>query len=258
MQRIRVMLAEDNAEIRQPIVRYLSEKEDIEIVATASNGNEVKTLVTLTKPDVLVLDIVMPYKDGLQVMSELRDEGFSQLRIIVLSGLSRDNTIRQAMSLGAYYYILKPFDPELLYRYIVQQDHDEWNPLGAMDEQPASDDAVLDMLLDEVIGASTNAAGGRYLQAAVRIAAGLSDLTGRITKEVYPAVAGLFDTNPAQVERAIRYAIEAAWERGSMKTCGLFHSKERPTNGEAIIILTGKYTAEIHKRRGEGRGAIPY
>ncbi len=254
MDRLRVMVVEDNREIQQSIVRYLSAKEDIEVVAVAANGVEARRLVMQTKPDVLVLDIIMPLQDGFAVMRQLRDEGIGDMRIIVLSGIARDSLIRQAMELGAYYYLVKPFDPELLYSYIVQKDSFDDDMLGAVQPLPLDESAALDKLLGETMGIPMHTKGGRYLHAAVRIAAELGSLSGRITKEVYPAVAQLYDTGISQVERAIRHAIEMAWTNGSMRKSGLFPANMRPTNGAVIGVLAARHLQDMRRsgaRKGE-------
>lgn len=256
MPRIRVMVAEDNLDTQQAVVRFLGGKPDIEVVAVAADGVEAINLARMTRPDVLVLDVVMPMLDGFEVIRLLREEGYTDMRIIVLSTLVRDALIRCAMDLGAYYYLAKPFDMELLYSYIVRKELflDE----SISSRKPPMDEAkLLDMLLGETLGIALHTRGGRYLHAAVRIAAGLDRLSGRITKDVYPAVARLYDTNAISVERAIRSAIEQAWDNGDMKASELFNTAKRPSNGEVINVVCGMYNLRIHQNQGSGMIPIP-
>lgn len=247
MQRTRVMVVEDDLTVQQSIVRYLGSKSDIRIVAVASDGVEAQVLVELTRPDVLVLDIVMPLQDGFAVMRRIREKGLTDIRIIIYSGYVRDHLIRQAMDLGAYYFLMKPFDFDLLHDYINHKDRYSDMNLGYLKRSHIDETKALDMLLGEIVGIPIHTKGGRYLHAAVRIACDMDSISGRITKEIYPAVAHLFGTNPSQVERAIRHATQIAWDRGNMKRCRLFSGSERPTNGEVISVLTGKHCMDMYK-----------
>ena len=115
---IRVMMADDNAEIRDRLHRYLKTKPDIDIVGSACNGAEAECMLRRLNPDVLLLDLVMPEIDGLELMRRMQAQpGASAVQVIVLTSLMRDGIIRQAMLLGASYYMVKPFElPELLAR----------------------------------------------------------------------------------------------------------------------------------------------
>ncbi len=239
VDRIRVMIAEDNEDVAQTIVNCLAMKHDIEIVAVEGNGIAAAHAALITRPDVLVLDIAMPDWDGFAVMQQLREHGLTGTRIIVLSGMRSDFMIHRALQHGAYYYMVKPFDPELLYGHIAQV-----APILAEKAAPAPDpfdeETALSMALSEVLGLSPRHRGTEYVKSAALIAMNMKQTGGRITKEIYPAVARLYGANPAQVERAIRHAIDCAWTRGIMKDSGLFPGNQRPSNGEVILALADK------------------
>jgi len=255
MDSARVMIVEDNRECLESLVSYLGSKPDIEVVATATDGREARNRAVQIMPDVIVLDIVMPQYDGFEFMRQLRKEVVTLPKIIVLSSSSRDSMVREATDLGAYFYLVKPCDPELLYAYIRDRDRFVDNPFCTPmpEPKPIDEYAALDALTGAVIGGSLNAKGGRYLLAAVHIASELESLSKRVTKEIYPAVAQLFNTTPSQVERAIRHTIETAWERGDIKASGLFGDGRRPTNGEVIAVLAGKRRVDLEKAKKGGR-----
>lgn len=241
-RRIRVMLAEDNDDVIQRIADYLCTKPDIEIVAIERDGIGAKNAAILTRPDVLVLDLILANLDGFAIMQQLREMRITDIRIIVLSGLHSDFMIQRALQLGAYYYMIKPFQVELLYSHIVQSEPGARRMTEKLYESVDEEQAIVAMLND-VMGMSRRLKGTEYLLRAVMIARGLSNMGGRITKEIYPAVARLYGANSAQVERAIRHAIDRSWERGMLQDSGLFQSGKRPSNGEMIMTLAARKSA---------------
>ncbi|MDL2205622.1 response regulator [Eubacteriales bacterium OttesenSCG-928-N13] len=246
MKRVRVMLADDNETMLANLVHFLSQKQDIEMVATVKNGADAKEKIVLLRPDVLVLDLIMPQQDGYAVLRSMRTLGIRDVRVIILSGLTRDGMIRSAMDLGAYYYLSKPIDLELLYQYIVEEDRfSDIEELNYTHLRPKADpNVLLDIMITETVGISMRNSGGRYLHTAVKLAGSMDSLNGRITKELYPAVAQLHDTDASRVERAIRYSIERAWTRGPMRDSGLFHTVKPPSNGEVIMALAKAHQAQ--------------
>ena len=120
MERIRVMLADDNQSIIKLLQDFFASKEEIEVVATVTDGAQVEQAVLEQRPDVLVMDIIMPRKDGFMALEELsRISDRARPKVIVLTGLSRDDFILRAIRLGASYYMVKPFDMQLLYSRIL-------------------------------------------------------------------------------------------------------------------------------------------
>lgn len=238
-EKIRVMIVEDNADVARTIVDYLSEKKDIELVAIESDGFVAAHAALMTQPDVLVLDLALPGWDGFAVMQQLREHGLHNTRIIVLSGMNSDFMIHRALQHGAYYYMVKPIEPELLYGHIAQVEPRLVEPAPPAPD-PFDEETAVMMLLSDVLGLSVWHKGTDYLKSAVIAAMNMKHKNGRITKEIYPAVACLHGANSAQVERAIRHAIDSAWNRGPLKASGLFPGRNRPTNGEVILALADK------------------
>lgn len=251
MERIRVMLADDNQNIVQVLKEYLSAQEDIEIVAAVSDGAQVAQAVLECSPDVLVMDIIMPRRDGFMALEELnRLEERVRPRVIMLTGLSRDDFILRAIRLGASYYMVKPFDMRLLYSRIVEIAR-EAEPVVTDLPQAAAreslDEQITNLFL--TIGIPAHIKGYQYLREAVRMVLEEHDLINRITKELYPGIARRFDTSPSKVERAMRHAIEVAWNRGRLDAVNqmygyrVFAAEDRPTNGEFIALISDKLSA---------------
>lgn len=257
-KRIRVMLADDNQSILRLLAEYFSGREEIELVGMVSDGTEIFEAVCEKQPDILVMDIIMPRRDGFMALEELaRLEEEKRPRVIVLTGLSRDDFIMRAIRLGASYYMVKPFDMELLCERIVeiagqeQRDKDEAEA-GRLDggrampptPQDSADEQITNLFL--TLGIPAHIKGYAYLREAVHMVLSDRSVLSRITKELYPGVARRFDTSASKVERAMRHAIEVAWARGRMDSanriygCKLFDAMDKPTNGEFISCVSEK------------------
>lgn len=270
MRPIRLMIADDCAATRESIARFMREKEDIEVVAMAADGIEAELYISLTRPDVLILDVVMPRMDGYALMQKLRQSAAILPRVVVISSMARESLIKNLMALGAYYYMAKPLNLDVLYQRVVECASQA--PDGAIDGAagnllreagqagllsgreiadalrayaPLMPQAYSDVegsapggprFLLHVLGIPMHVSGARYLETAGEVASRLNNLSRQMTKTVYPAVARAYGVSAQQVERAIRHAIALAWERGGMIRSAFFPGG-RPTNSEVIACL---------------------
>lgn len=265
-KKISVAIADDNKDFCQILNEYLMEEEDIEIAGIAKDGIEAYDLVIQKKPDLLVLDIIMPHLDGLGVMEKLKSTSLDKKpKIIVLSAVGQDNITQKALSLGANYYVLKPFDFEVFINRIrevagnsVIQENS--GILHSQEIKPKMTEAKYVNKMESIeaditnviheIGVPAHIKGYHYLRAAIRMVIDNVDLLGAITKELYPSIAEEFNTTPSRVERAIRHAIEVAWSRGDIekfrKLFGytIHNSKGKPTNSEFIAMVADKLRLE--------------
>lgn len=253
MDKIRVMLADDNQSILHLLREFFLRKEDIELVAAVSDGTEITEAVRLNRPDVLVMDIIMPRRDGFMALEELSHlEENLRPKIIVLTGLARDDFIMRAISLGASYYMVKPFDMHLLYSRILEIA----GGISAGHQAAAAENRNQTETVDEQItnlfltlGIPAHIKGYQYLREAVHMVIDNHDIINRITKELYPGIASRFDTSASKVERAMRHAIEVAWSRGRLDTVNkmygykVFDAMDKPTNGEFISCVSEKIRA---------------
>ena len=236
MDRIRVMLADDNLNILRALTDYLSRKPDIEVVAAVSDGEEI-----------LVMDIIMPRRDGFMTLEALNGmDAALRPRVIVLTGLARDDFIMRAIRLGASYYMVKPFDMNLLYARIVEIAGDQPQTVAAAPEtgRESVDEQITNLFL--TLGIPAHIKGYQYLREAVHMVLENHDVINRITKELYPGIARKFDTSASKVERAMRHAIEVAWSRGRLEAVNqmyghrVFAREDKPTNGEFIAMISDK------------------
>lgn len=266
MQKIEVLLADDNREFTNLLSEFIDEQHDMSVVGIAYNGNEVLRFIEQGNkvPDVLILDIIMPHLDGLGVLEKLREMDLNpQPKIIMLTAFGQENITQKAVQLGASYYILKPFDMEVLTNRIRQLvSNQSASDVGASASSPMKHKVVqmpkgknLDANITSIIheiGVPAHIKGYQYLREAITMVYNNIEILGAITKTLYPAIAEKYKTTPSRVERAIRHAIEVAWTRGNIDSIShLFGytiniSKAKPTNSEFIAMVADKLRIE-HK-----------
>ncbi|TCP69737.1 SpoIVB peptidase [Baia soyae] len=259
MNQIRVVLADDNREFTELVKEHLSSQPDLEVVGVAYNGGEVIEILKKEVPDVLVLDIIMPHLDGLGVLEQIQELQLQPMpKIIMLTAFGQEEVTQRAVSLGASYYILKPFDMDVLTERIRQMKgvssviRPRTNAMAAS-LSPRSNhlDVSITSVIHE-IGVPAHIKGYLYLREAITMVYNEVDLLGAITKTLYPRIAEKFKTTPSRVERAIRHAIEVAWSRGNMDSIRTLFgytinvSKAKPTNSEFIAMVADKLRIE-HK-----------
>lgn len=269
LHKIEVLLADDNREFTNLLSEYISEQADMSVSGVAYNGEEVLRHLEETRkvPDVLILDIIMPHLDGLGVLERLKEMNLSPMpKIIMLTAFGQENITQKAVQLGASYYILKPFDMDILANRIRQlAGNSTFSTTGSFSSSGASAiksnvvpiakgknlDANITSIIHE-IGVPAHIKGYQYLREAITMVYNNIEILGAITKTLYPAIAEKFKTTPSRVERAIRHAIEVAWTRGNIDSIShLFGytiniSKSKPTNSEFIAMVADKLRIE-HK-----------
>ncbi len=250
MGMIRVLIGDDNREFCELLRAFVESQPDFQVAGIAYNGAEVIDAIVEYQPDVLILDIIMPHLDGIGVLEQMgRMDLRVRPKVIMLTAFGQENITQKVLEMGADYYVLKPFSLEVLGNRIRQLAgagplRDEG---GALHRRLSGRglDANVASIIHEV-GIPAHIKGHRYLREAIVMMVEREGLLGGITKELYPAIARNHQTTPSRVERAIRHAIEVAWNRGNIEAlAGLFGhtiSRERgkPTNSEFIAMVADK------------------
>ena len=254
METVRVVVADDNLQLRDMVTEYLQEQSGIEVVGAAANGVEALQMVQEQEPDVLICDMIMPQMDGYAVLERLQAMKLAkQPGVIALTALGRDDFISRAINLGVNYYMVKPFDFMMLAQRVYEAAGESLKAeaIGARmigDAQKAGNESLEERIanLFLTVGIPAHIKGYQFLREAVRMVIENPELMSRITKELYPGIAARFDTTASKVERAIRHAIEVAWNRGRVDTlnrvlgCRVCTPEDKPTNGEFIAMLADK------------------
>ncbi|CEG27787.1 sporulation transcription factor Spo0A [Bacillus sp. B-jedd] len=261
MKKIKVCVVDDNRELVGLLEDYISSQEDMEVAGIAHNGQECLELLEEVRPDVLILDIIMPHLDGLAVlerMRELKNGPFPH--VIMLTAFGQEDVTKKAVELGASYFILKPFDMEMLGSHIrtvngksasMARKGPSSSYRSSSDQKPRNLDASITTIIHE-IGVPAHIKGYLYLREAISMVYNDIELLGSITKVLYPDIAKKYNTTASRVERAIRHAIEVAWSRGNIDSISsLFGytvsmTKAKPTNSEFIAMVADKLRLE-HK-----------
>ncbi len=249
-KKIKVLVADDNREISQLLEESFAVLPDIELVGVAANGTEAVKLLAGKNPDVLILDIIMPYLDGIGVLEQMAQMHLPHRpKVIMLTAFGQESITQRVLDLGVDYFLLKPFNLDTLIQRVRQLTcvHSRV-PVAAVKAQ-SLDEVVTNVIHD--IGVPAHIKGYQFLREAIMLVVRDIGLLGAVTKELYPTVARRFSTTPNRVERAIRHAIEIAWSRGNMELLSsLFGSaaegRGKVTNSEFIATVSDKLRMQLN------------
>ena len=258
---IKIIIADDNRNLCQMLQNYLQGQEDLNIVGVAYDGLEAWELIQTQEPDLIMIDLVMPNLDGLGVLERINARTtMTRPKIIMLTAFGQESLTHQAMMLGVDYFILKPFDLDILNKRIrsLMQDMPSSVPTQFSSASPIVTTVGSGLnLFGEVttmmhqIGIPAHVKGYQYIRDAILMVVEDVSLLGAVTKELYPDIAKKHDTAPSRVERGIRHAIELAWSRGHTDTLkqifgySMNIERQRPTNSEFIALLADKLRVRI-------------
>lgn len=258
-QKISVLIADDNKEFAGMVESYLKTDPALDVIGCAYDGAETLEMVKLCQPNVLLLDLVMPNVDGLGVLERLRHMQQAPA-VIVVSSAAKESIAHQCLSLNAKYFIAKPVDLEgLLQRVKMFSGSSADTELMKGGKTIYSDEGEhksvdMESLVTDIIhqiGIPAHIKGYQYLRYAIMKVVDNLEMINSITKELYPNVAEEFRTTPSRVERAIRHAIEVAWDRGDTDVLNSFfgytiaNTKGKPTNSEFIAMIADKLRLQM-------------
>ncbi len=247
---VQIMVADDSREFCDLINEAIVQREGFELCAVAGHGLEALAEIEEKQPDVVLLDLVMPHLDGIGVLERLQLMNLPQKpKIIILSAFGQDTFTQKAMEMGVDYYILKPFDFPVLFDRIIQL----FEGPKTMNYVKAGDSKNMNVLVTNIIhemGVPAHIKGYQYLRDSIIQVIEDVNLLGGVTKELYPSIAAKYKTTPSRVERAIRHAIELAWDRGNIEMMTRFFGytinleRGKPTNSEFIAMVADKLRIE--------------
>ena len=248
-KRTSVLIADNSEEFCSALCSALQRSEIFYVTGIANDGEQALRLLEERRPDVLVLDLMLAKRDGLGILKDLAGKEYRPA-ILATSGFVTDYVASAAAGLGVSYLVLKPCDMEALVDRLEEIRGGEQRTLTLRKGTAPNIETMVTNIIHE-IGVPAHIKGYQYLREAIIIAVNDMDVINAITKVLYPQVAKTFQTTPSRVERAIRHAIEVAWDRGDLDTLQRFfgytvsNTKGKPTNSEFIALIADKLQLQL-------------
>ena len=248
-KRTSILIADNSEEFCVSLSTALQRTERFAIAGTACDGEQALALLEERKPDILVLDLMLAKKDGLSILKSMA-AWERRPAVVATSGFMTDYVASAAAGLGVAYLILKPCDMDALVDRLEELRFDAGRSVPIRRAPGQSIEALVTGIIHE-IGVPAHIKGYQYLREAIIIAVNDMDVINAITKVLYPQVAKTFQTTPSRVERAIRHAIEVAWDRGDLDTLQRFfgytvsNTKGKPTNSEFIALIADRLQLQL-------------
>ena len=253
MEKLNVAIADDNERMLRLLGDIIESDDELNVVGVARDGEEAYHVIKAKEPDVVLLDIVMPKLDGLGVLDRVSQDTSIKKHpaFIMISAIGQEKITEDAFARGADYYIMKPFDNDIVLsriknvRRLAAGRGAEVRKVNAYEKVEAD---VTDIIHE--IGVPAHIKGYQYLRDAIVMSVNDMDMLNSITKILYPTIAKKYQTTSSRVERAIRHAIEVAWSRGKMDTIDemfgytIHNGKGKPTNSEFIALITDRIRLE--------------
>ena len=260
MAKYRILIADGNVQYRASLRDYLIAQEQVQHVDVVADGQAAMESLRSSHYDILITELIMPHMDGFSVMEQLSGGVISEPPIVVVvSAMRNEDMVRQACALGAKYFMMKPIEPEALFKRILDVMENTYvarSQVLSVNAQPKTlDEKITSVFL--IIGIPAHIKGYHYLREAIRMVYFDPDLINRITKELYPGIAKRFSTSASKVERAIRHSIEVAWTRGKIENINqifgfnIYTKNDKPTNGEFIALVADKLLMEDAREKGD-------
>ena len=244
-----VFIADSAEEFCTGLSGALQRAGGFQILGTANDGEAAIRAILDKKPDVLVLDLMLRKQDGISVLKAIAGMERRPLTLAT-SGFITEYVSAAAAGLGVRYLMLKPCDMTVLVERLTEIRGGENRRMPIRRCDKTSIETMVTGIIHE-IGVPAHIKGYQYLREAIIIAVNDMDVINAITKVLYPQVAKTFQTTPSRVERAIRHAIEVAWDRGDLDTLQRFfgytvsNTKGKPTNSEFIALIADKLQLQL-------------
>lgn len=259
--KIKIVIADTNDDYRMLLTDYLNTEGDFEVVYATGDGLAALEHIKSLKPAVLLTDTILPGLDGLGLMEEISAMPDTMRPVvIVVSALFSEHLIKAVADLGAAHFMQKGSEPSLLatrIRQLASSVPTQTQPIQRNLSAPKQEQSLEAMVTEIIheIGIPAHIKGYQYLREAIILTINDMDIINAVTKVLYPAVARKFGTTPSRVERAIRHAIEVAWDRGDLETLQKFFGytvsnlKGKPTNSEFIAMISDRLS--LQRKQGQ-------
>ena len=250
---LKIAVVEDQQEVRDELCRFIRKyaaENSLQVEAVPIEDGAVIAAHYEPGWDIIFMDVEMPGLDGFGVLKQLREQEGKVPKVILISAFCSDSVVSEAVDLGASYFLTKPVEENAL----LDRMRALFSRGASVEEHPAELKNLVTSVIHE-IGVPAHIKGYQYLREAIMIAVDDMDVINAVTKVLYPEVAKRFSTTPSRVERAIRHAIEVAWDRGDLETLQKYfgytvsNAKGKPTNSEFIAMIADRLVLEQRKDR---------
>lgn len=251
MRKQRLLVVDDNLSLIHMIREHANSSNNMEVVYEAHDGEEGLRMIKdhVNDVDLVLLDLIMPNKDGIYVLDKIKEEGLN-VNVIVITSFNADEMIKRVSTYNIKYFLLKPFD----FNDLEQRVLEATNQVETKNGQNLYENELkisVTKLLHE-LGVPSHIKGYQYIREGILLLYNNPNIVGGITKELYPEIACRFDTSVSRVERAIRHAIEVSWNRGNLELMeevfghSVDYDKAKPTNSEFIVTVADKLKLEFN------------
>ncbi len=250
MNKKTVFILQDTKEQCEEVAAAFNGDDRFEVIGSSFDGILGIATISEKKPNLVVTEVILTGYDGISVIEKAR-EMKSKTKFVVLSGFCRQEIINKAYDAGANYFMAKPVNYDLLKQRLIEID--ETTTAVGVSEPIKVRSISLDEKISKIfinVGIPPHIKGYVFLREGVKMAVEDPMIINNITKKLYPKIGEKFSTTPSKVERAIRHAIEVAWNRGRIESINnilgvrAYIGAEKPTNGEFIALVADKMLLE--------------
>ncbi len=253
-KKLKIVIADDSTEFSKNCAKTLKGY-GMEVILTEKNGLSIISKIKSEKPDVILSEVFLPNIDILGILGEINKmEEKNRPLVMVMSGFANPRLEKEILEAGACYYFLKPFDINIMAQRIIQLSGWKNESTPIMVKNNCITDSELELMVTEIIhqiGVPAHIKGYHYLREAILLSIKNSEIINSVTKLLYPTVAKNHSTTSSRVERAIRHAIEVAWDRGDIDVLNSYfgytiqNDRGKPTNSEFIAMISDKLRLKL-------------
>ena len=253
-KRLKIVIADDVSDFSKNCENVLKSY-GMDVVLTAKDGLKVVSAVKNEKPDVLLMEIFMPNLDALGVLDVVSQMDKNEAPLVmVMSGYANPRLEKEILNAGACYYFLKPFDVNIMAERIIKLSGWKNEKAPIILNNTSLGDNELEIMVTDImhqIGVPAHIKGYHYLRESIILAVKNSEIINSVTKLLYPTIAKSHGTTASRVERAIRHAIEVAWDRGDIDVLNSYfgytiqNQRGKPTNSEFIAMISDKLRLKL-------------
>lgn len=253
-EKLKIIIADDTTELGKNCAQSFASY-GMKVVLCEKDGRCVLDKIKSEKPDMVLADVFMPNLDILGVLGEIKDMNTKDKPMIMaMSGFDNPKLEKEMIDAGVSYYFLKPFDTNIIAERLIQLSGWKNETETPVIKNNLPSDTELEVMITEIIhqiGVPAHIKGYHYLREAIILSVKNSDIVNSVTKLLYPTVAKTYHTTASRVERAIRHAIEVAWDRGDLDVLNSYfgytiqNDRGKPTNSEFIAMISDKLRLKL-------------